>query len=945
MKDLYVITHQHGEGAKLRYYCSLQNNLGDVLAETNEYTTPDGCKSAVEELLPMLRGYAQSRMMGEACILGKYYYHRLLVNNIPVLRTRTCSSRADSEKVWLELLECVQGEILYYDHIKDRKGMTLHFDPKVLNYMHSLNGQGQHNILNYTTQTQWENPASWLYDTENGKMHGLYHRLFQKTPRRHGADYTVTFRTGLDAQAGTDANVFLTLYGMGLDGKLVPTKEFRLHHDLSYFEPQGVDVFHLSLDEDPGDLKQIRIRHDNTYHPAHKQSADWFLMDVTIQKDGTNRKWVFPCNQWLRVTGTEKTNDVILTPAVEGYRSDPYRVQLRFRDCDFADGEDSRVYLRLQRQTFMTKEYQLPGTLRSIYEDQSDGVILYVNREVPDLDQIVLRFDNPRAWKRCRLREVIVENCFGKTFSFPYEGELTAPEKGELTVRIFAGPYDDSETVYLVHIKTGDLPNHGMTAGAYIKLYGENGDSGEQALVPVDQDFWFGRRSTFRIGLWEDIGDLRQIKLGLSDSKKEWYPEEVVIEKMEYNQTWRFPCLRWLSATRDGGRTERILEAVPDGKEPVRYWICVRTGGQENAGTTANVLITLCGEDGRSVEDFELGSLKQGSECSFQVTVARELGEISTIRIRHDGSGKDPGWYLEDVTVKQEDNQKLWYFPCARWLDQAQEDGLTDRYLNMEPGRTGPLCYRLQVQTGDQFRAGTSSRVYATLFGTDRSTSEHRLDNPGKEFQAGKTDTFTIKQVWPLGELSALRIRHDDTGLFPGWYLKDVRAERTDTGEVWYFPCEQWLDKDQGDGLMDRTLRPAADRTGALTYLIHVKTGDLSRAGTNARVFITLSGTAGSSPEVRLNDFGNDFRKGKTDTFRFLYALDLGELESIRIRHDDSGLLSGWYLEDVTVEIQYTERSWYFPCDRWLATDQDDGQIDLTLNAAGKKPEKGGSEA
>jgi hypothetical protein len=47
----------------------------------------------------------------------------------------------------------------------------------------------------------------------------------------------------------------------------------------------------------------------------------------------------------------------------------------------------------------------------------------------------------------------------------------------------------------------------------------------------------------------------------------------------------------------------------------------------------------------------------------------------------------------------------------------------------------------------------------------------------------------------------------------------------------------------------------------------------------------------------------------------------------------------------VTVEIQDTERSWYFPCDRWLATDQDDGQIDLTLNAAGKKPEKGGSEA
>ena len=215
-----------------------------------------------------------------------------------------------------------------------------------------------------------------------------------------------------------------------------------------------------------------------------------------------------------------------------------------------------------------------------------------------------------------------------------------------------------------------------------------------------------------------------------------------------------------------------------------------------------NIRKDITNKSCESVEDFELGSLKQGSECSFQVTVARELGEIPTIRIRHDGSGKDPGWYLEDVTVRQTDNQKCWYFPCARWLDQAQEDGRTDRYLNAEPGRTGPLSYQLQVQTGDQFRAGTSSRVYATLSGTDGSSFEHRLDNPGKEFKAGKTDTFTIKQVWPLGELSALRIRHDDTGLFPGWYLKDVRAERTDTGEVWYFPCEQWLDKDQGDAFI-----------------------------------------------------------------------------------------------------------------------------------------------
>jgi hypothetical protein len=66
----------------------------------------------------------------------------------------------------------------------------------------------------------------------------------------------------------------------------------------------------------------------------------------------------------------------------------------------------------------------------------------------------------------------------------------------------------------------------------------------------------------------------------------------------------------------------------------------------------------------------------------------------------------------------------------------------------------------------------------------------------------------------------------------------------------------------------------------------------------------------------------------------------LGELESIRIRHDSSGLFAGWYLEKVEVRQDGTQRQWRFPCGRWLDKKEGDGAVDLVLTA-----EEGGSGA
>jgi hypothetical protein len=49
-----------------------------------------------------------------------------------------------------------------------------------------------------------------------------------------------------------------------------------------------------------------------------------------------------------------------------------------------------------------------------------------------------------------------------------------------------------------------------------------------------------------------------------------------------------------------------------------------------------------------------------------------------------------------------------------------------------------------------------------------------------------------------IGALTGLRIRHDDSGFSPNWFLKWVRVELLVDGEKdavsqWFFPCNRWL--------------------------------------------------------------------------------------------------------------------------------------------------------
>jgi hypothetical protein len=73
----------------------------------------------------------------------------------------------------------------------------------------------------------------------------------------------------------------------------------------------------------------------------------------------------------------------------------------------------------------------------------------------------------------------------------------------------------------------------------------------------------------------------------------------------------------------------------------------------------------------------------------------------------------------------------------------------------------------------------------------------------------------------------------------------------------------------------------------------------------------------------------NDFERGNQDTYQVRADKDLGNIEKVRIWHDNANSGAGWYLDWIKVEL--SGFSWEFPADRWLATDEDDRKIDVTL--------------
>ncbi|KYO37869.1 polycystic kidney disease protein 1-like 2 isoform A [Alligator mississippiensis] len=125
------------------------------------------------------------------------------------------------------------------------------------------------------------------------------------------------------------------------------------------------------------------------------------------------------------------------------------------------------------------------------------------------------------------------------------------------------------------------------------------------------------------------------------------------------------------------------------------------------------------------------------------------------------------------------------------------------------------------------------------------------------------------------------------------------------------------------------------DRFAQYRYLVTVFTGHRRGAATTSKVTLTLYGLEGESEPHHLMDPDTlVFERGGVDVFLLCTLFPLGELQRIRLWHDNSGNSPSWYVNRVLVHDLARDQKWYFLCNSWLAIDVGECVLDKVFPVA-----------
>lgn len=205
------------------------------------------------------------------------------------------------------------------------------------------------------------------------------------------------------------------------------------------------------------------------------------------------------------------------------------------------------------------------------------------------------------------------------------------------------------------------------------------------------------------------------------------------------------------------------------------------------------------------------------------------------------------------------------------------------------------------------------------MTGTEGFLGHTPLESEANNFERNKKDAFLVKSR-NLGNITSIKIGHDNAGLGSAWHLAQVCIPAKKTamlssfspgdgfrwrqvpdrvyflqvdvfdpvkGESFVFPFHGWL-KPEGKGAKAKDSCKTVIQCGQLPagaadvlYKVSVQTSDLRGAGTDANVSCTILGDKGDTGPLQLESSANDFERGHTDAF-FVKAADVGSMQALQ---------------------------------------------------------------
>ncbi|XP_019631330.1 PREDICTED: polycystic kidney disease protein 1-like 2 [Branchiostoma belcheri] len=124
-------------------------------------------------------------------------------------------------------------------------------------------------------------------------------------------------------------------------------------------------------------------------------------------------------------------------------------------------------------------------------------------------------------------------------------------------------------------------------------------------------------------------------------------------------------------------------------RKDCQYVVTVYTGLRGNAGTTADISISLYGFTEYSpaivLKDSQRFLFERGSVDSFLVSIEQPVGPLTHLRVWHNNAGYSPAWFLSQVVIVNRGTNETTYFLANRWFGVDEEDGQIDRMIPSAP--------------------------------------------------------------------------------------------------------------------------------------------------------------------------------------------------------------------------------------------------------------------
>ncbi|KAI4894673.1 hypothetical protein NFI96_015585 [Prochilodus magdalenae] len=782
--------------------------------------------------------------------------------------------------------------------------------------------------------------------------------------------YEVVTVTGDVTGAGTDANVFISLFGeYGITPKLHLASKNR-----TAFEKGKTDVFRIKT-HNVGLLKKIRIEHDNT-----GLNASWFLDRVVVtDMNRPHLRVYFACNNWL----SKKEGDGLFVRDLLGTvdpsdmpKYNKYVVSVFTADVK-GSGTDADVFINIFGEFGDTGERRLDSDKNNFERGTEDKFTI----EAPNLGRvrkITIGHNNKGSSAGWFVEKVIVDDLGNKAmYEFPVNRWLAIDEDdGKIQRDVLVGGSQPTGIVYNVQVVTGNIRG----AGTNSKIPKKKNPHDPCMLQRLCKNsgkifleggkFERGLTDIFNVEIAALLSPLSRVTIGHDNGgvNAGWYSDRVVIYCPFTGIEQTFPCSKWLDENEGDGLIERELYEMVSlrqkrqKKHPWSLWIW--TSDLPGAGTDASVLLQIYGERGKSDEmrlDNKTDNFEQGQLDKFMIELP-DLGKLTKLRVWHEKRHPFAGWHLSRVTLMKTLTKEKFNFPCERWLDTNEDDNEVVRELSgmgdlIQEPLTGEMLrftlrelfseqahflmkYRVTVYTGTISGSGTDAHVFLCLIGDLGDTGDRSLvncKNNVNKFEKGNADEFIVEAV-SIGQVRRVRIGHDGRGGGCGWFLDKVvvREEGQTESQAVEFPCNRWLDRNEDDGQIVRELVPFADgqRLFNVSYHIAVKTGNISGGSSDSKVFVKLYGEKGDTSRMMLvvsdNNLGNYFETGRVDIFT-VDTLDIGQINRLMIGHTNEGMRAGWFLDSVQIVVPNHGTHYMFPCHRWLSEDEADGKTEVEI--------------